>query len=686
MRLVSSAIGADRSTPTVGFLAALALALAATLTGPGTAGAVDLVSRALNGLAGNSASRGVSLNRDGSIVAFYSDATNLVVDDRAGLRDVFVWDAGTGALERVSVSSTGEPGNRDSHLAGGAPDLSGDGNVVAFYSDATNLVDGDNNGHSDVFVRIRDLGVGSADGVTEIVSVDSAGNQGNGPSLFPSISADGRVVAFQSLATNLIADDTNAAADIFVHDRETNTTERACDSVEPNRFSFAPALSADGNSLAFASAATNLVAGDTNGAIDIFVCTRNRGDGTFANGTLERVSLSTAGAQGNADSIVPAISGSGCFVAFKSEADNLVPDDRNHAVDVFVRVRGADVTELISARDPFAGSLSDGASANDGSFPPSISWNGRFVAFGSFATNLLVGDVNQFASVYVRDRLTDEIRLVDVNANGEQANAGTPDSPPSISGDARWIGFVSAAGNLTPPGVDLNFTNDVFRAANPLEPVTIDSVCCECEEDICVDPEDGICPTGCVPVCDAVCSDPGEPGSMCIPLTPPTATPTATATTTPATPTFTPTVTPTETPATPTFTSTLTPTETPATPVVTPTFTPTETPSTPVATPTFTRTDTPATPVVTPTITPTDTPATPVVTPATPTITPSPTTSVPAQTVTPTRTETQTPTPDVLYLDDDSCAIVAPEQLRHRRGLLWILLPALVWVARRRSA
>lgn len=636
-----------RTTATVGFAAVVVLTLACAA--PGAVGAIDLASRGLDGQAGNSASRGVGVNRDGSVVAFFSDATNLVLADRNSARDVFVWDTRNGLLERISVDGDGVAGNRDSHATGGAPSVSVDGNVVAFYSDASNLVANDTNAVSDVFVRVRDLGIGAIRGATELVSLGAAGEPANGASLYPSLSADGRFIAFQSLATNLIDGDTNGAADVFVYDRETGITERACDTVEPNGFSFAPALSADGNALAFASSAANLVTGDTNGAIDVFVCTRNRANGSFAAGSLERVSLSTAGAQGNADSIVPAISGSGCFVAFKSEADNLAADDRNHAVDVFLRVRGADVTELVSARDPAAGLSTEGATANDASFPPSLSGDGRFVAFGSFATNLLVGDVNQFASVYVRDRQTGKVRLVDVNDRGVQADAGTPDSPPSVSGDGHWIGFDSAAGNLTLPGIDANFRNDVFRADNPVVPDTVETVCCDCSDQTCAQPEDGICPTGCVPVCDAVCSDPGVPGVTCLEPTPTatgtvTGTPTATAS---ATQTAEPSATPTVTPTTP---ASATPTEGSPTPG---TQTPgTQTPGT--ATP---GTQTPGT------------------------ATPGTRTPV---TATPTHARTATPTPDIDYLDEDSCAVIAPERQRNRGGLVWMLLPAAALLAARR--
>lgn len=655
------------------------------------AGAVDLVSRALNGNTGNAASLGVASNADGTVVAFHSDADNLVSGDFQGVRDVFVWDSVQGVLDRVSVDSDGKAGNRASHGAGGAPSVSADGNLVAFYSDAFNLVPGDDNGHADVFVHTRDAGIGRMHGITERVSVRTDGLQGNGPSLFPSMSADGRYVAFQSLASNLVDGDTNGVADIFIHDRASGETERACDAVQANGFSFAPALSADGNTVAFASAATNLVPNDTNRAVDVFVCSRSLIDGSFRNGTIERVSLATSGIQGNADSILPAISGSGCHVAFKSEASNLFPDDRNNAVDVFVRLRGANVTELISAKSLAAGSTTQGSSANDISFPPSVSGDGRFIAFGSFATNLLVGDTNGLPSVYVRDRQTGGIRLVDVNAAGRQADGATPDAPPSLSSDATRIGFVSAASNLTPEGIDRNDTFDVFIADNVLGPATIENVCCECADETCADPENGICPTGCVAVCHATCSDPGVVGVACSPLTPPS---TPTATSTPdAGGTATETATPDET-ATPTPDETATPTEPSPTDTPAPTTaaaTPTETPTTPEATVTATTPSATVTPgTATPgTATPgTATPGTATPGTATPgTATPVPTTAGPA-TFTPTRTITAAPTASATSAsiprrwDDDSCAVLPAAESRSRAG--WLLLPALgVWWVRR---
>ncbi len=187
---------------------------------------------------------------------------------------------------RVSESSYGEEGNDDSFLAA----INSDGRFVAFDSQASNLVAGDTNGSRDVFVRDR------ATGVTERVSVDSNGGEGNGMSFLPAISSDGRFVAFESWASNLVQPDTNNASDIFVHDRLTGITERvSVDSGggQGNGPSDGSAISADGRFVAFVSSATNLVPEDSNGKRDIFVHDRETG-------ITGRVSVDSGGGQANA--------------------------------------------------------------------------------------------------------------------------------------------------------------------------------------------------------------------------------------------------------------------------------------------------------------------------------------------------------------------------------------------------
>ncbi|MFI5395531.1 MAG: hypothetical protein ACHQ9S_08360 [Candidatus Binatia bacterium] len=497
--LAPGARSSRRHRPSGGLALLIVLGLyAASFAAP--AGGASLISVGIKGVSGNGASSGVSLSADGSVVAFYSDATDLVPSDTNERRDVFVHDANaTPSTERVSVSSAGGQANGNSQGPGmaPAPAISDDGQIVAFHSDATNLVAGDNNGATDVFVRNRQAGS------TELVSVNLSGTSGNGASRFPSISADGRFVAFQSAASDLVSGDTNGAMDIFVRDRLSGTTERVC-GVQPNADSSSPSISADGNFVAFVSAATNLVPTQTNGQKNVFVCDRTTG-------TAELISVSTAGVPGNSDSIVPAISGDGNIVAFKSEADNLVPHDNNGVVDVFARDRAAGTTERVSVS--FAG-----GDANDGSFLPVVSRDGRFVAFGSSATNLVLHDFNNWPDVFIRDRQIGVTLLVDLTSDGSLANAGTPDVAPAISADGNHMGFVSFASNLAPN--DNNGLADVFTTANPF---------------VCAN--GGTCPSPLVCV-----------AGFC---TPPTPTPTAAATgtnTLPPTITPTPTSTPTPTP------------------------------------------------------------------------------------------------------------------------------------------
>jgi Tol biopolymer transport system component len=205
--------------------------------------------------------------------------------------------------------------------------MSAGGRFIAFESDATNLIPGDTNGSRDVFVRDRKTGT------TTRVSVGTGGVQGDGDSIYPSISADGRLVAFTSYATNLVPGDTNGGPDVFVRDRKTGTTRRVSlgpGGVQGDVGSGRLAISADGRFVTFESDDTNLVRGDTNEEWDIFVRDLHRG-------TTRRVSVGPGGVQGNSYSLDPAISADGRFVALESNATNLVPDDTNNALDVFVR-------------------------------------------------------------------------------------------------------------------------------------------------------------------------------------------------------------------------------------------------------------------------------------------------------------------------------------------------------------
>ena len=270
--------------------------------------------------------RGPSISGDGRFVGFTSLSANLVPGDLNSVDDVFVHDSATATTVRASEALGGGAGDRDSYFAS----LSGDGRYLAFASVATDLVPGDTNVQQDIFVR--DLVAGT----TERVSVATGGGEGHGFSFYPAISADGGHVAFHSLAADLVASDANAAGDVFVRDRIAATTviaSLADDGAQGNGTAFACAISAHGRHVAFDSVATNLVAGDTNGVDDLFVR-------DLLSGRTERVAVASDGTQGDLDSRIPALSANGRIVAFGSGATTLVAGDANGLLDVFVRDRG----------------------------------------------------------------------------------------------------------------------------------------------------------------------------------------------------------------------------------------------------------------------------------------------------------------------------------------------------------
>lgn len=341
-----------------------------------------------------------------------------------------------GTTERVSLG----PGGVQAGDFSSNPAISGEGRHVVFASVASNLVPGDGNGLRDVFLRDR------VTGATERASVGAAGAQANGPSFLPAISEDGRYVAFESGASNLVAVDTNGDGDVFLRDRATGATERVSvrsSGLQVNGASSQPAM-AGGRFVAFASAATNVVPGDTNRVIDVFL--RDR-----VAGVTERVSLGAGAAQANGASAKPAVSADGRYVAFTSDATNLASGDSNGVRDVFVRDRQTGVTRRVSVGG--GGAEADGPSAG-----PVISADGDDVAFTSDAANLVSGDGNDVPDVFVHNRATGDTRRVSVGPSGAEANG--PSAGASISGGGGLVSFESAATNLVVS--DTNKRNDVF--------------------------------------------------------------------------------------------------------------------------------------------------------------------------------------------------------------------------------
>jgi Tol biopolymer transport system component len=436
----SSSEGVDAMRIATSLVAALALAA------PSRAQQIARVSVDANGVEGNAPSggvlefqrRSVALSADGTVVAFASTASNLVAGDTNGVSDVFVVDLAAGTIERVSVDSAGAEADGGSF----APSLSADGKVVAFWSDATDLVANDTRGVADVFVHDRTTGA------TERASVNSKGIEGNGGSYRAALSSDGLLVAFESDATNFTANDTNSSTDIFLRDRVNGTTKRVSltsggGAPDPGGC-FDPALSADGTRVAFSARATNLVPGDTNGQYDVFVR-------DIVAATTVRVSVDSSGAQGNGTSWHPALSADGSTAAFESWASNLVAGDRNGAGDVFTYDLATGVTERASVDG--AGGEGDGSS-----FDVALSADGSFVAFTSDATNLATNDGNGAADVFLRDRAAGTTALLSVDVSNVAAD-GASDTL-ALSGDATKAAFASVATNLVPN--DTNGVCDVF--------------------------------------------------------------------------------------------------------------------------------------------------------------------------------------------------------------------------------
>ena len=440
---------------------------------------------------GNGYSDNPATSSDGRYTVFASDASNLVSGDTNGTRDIFIFDNQTNTTRRLNVSRQGAQANGPSNR----PAITANGRYVTFESNATNLVLGDTNGFSDIFV------VDTITGAISLLSVDSSGTQANNSSFRPSISSTGRYVTFESTATNLVSPATAVGiSHIYVRDRDVsgsgtfdtagNTStvlvSQSTAGVAGTGNSLQAVISADGNYIAFASDATNLVASDTNAQRDIFL--RNR-----TGGTTIRVSVASGGTEATGgDSRTPSISADGRYTAFASDATNLVVGDTNGVSDVFVYDRTTATTVRVSvstagveASDPSA------AGFKLGSINPSISSTGRYVAFASLASNLTAGDfvgqakatdANNSLDIFVRDRDVSASGTFDTGGNvattmvsvnkfgmqtitvlGQQSTSSS-DIFPSISADGRWVAYPSDAEGAS--GLSHTTTNLISQDAN----------------------------------------------------------------------------------------------------------------------------------------------------------------------------------------------------------------------------
>jgi len=376
-----------------------------------------------------------------------------------------VRDLVAGTTTLVSVNSAGTTsGNAGSTYSS----LSADGRVIGFSSFASDLVPNDTNNTTDVFVRNLETGV------TTLVSINSAGTaSGNRASFFSNISGDGRIVAFQSSASDLVANDSNGTwQDVFVRNLQTGTTilvsVAADGSGSGNSASSQPAVSADGRRVVFTSSATNLVTlNDSNNASDVFVRDLALGRTTLISVNREGTGTGTvvfiSGFEGSDITSEATISANGNIIAFVSDATDLVDNDptrpdRRANTDVFIRDVAAGTTTLVSVNREGTGS----ANLSSGFDNVEVSADGRFVVFDSNASDLVVNDTNLSTDVFVRDLQQPETTLVSRNASSTGSGDDRSFSP-SISPDGSAIVFHSDATNLV--ANDTNAELDVFTFA-----------------------------------------------------------------------------------------------------------------------------------------------------------------------------------------------------------------------------
>ncbi len=427
------------------FWVALALALPAQAQ-------IQRISVDSSGAQANRDSYEASISGDGSVVAFRSNAGNLVADDTNGTSDIFVNDLNSGVVERVSLADDGTELTSPRYNNHIRTSISADGNRIAFQNYGLA-------GFSYVLVRDR------AAATTTIVLPIDQGQGDKEARQEPALSDNGQIVAFHSqlnfqnalpVSARPIDDDYNASHDIFVYDLDTQPTppteriSRDSAGVEGRGGSYSASLSNDGRWVAFQSAADSFASSDNNLVPDVFVKDRQTG-------AIERVSVSSAGLEGDGESQQAMISGNGQYVVFRSRASNLVAGDDNGHWDIFVHDRSTGTTERVSVS-------SLGEQANHGSFSPDISDDGRYAVFRSNASNLVPDDSNQRFDIFVHDRSSGATARVSTGAGGEQANGHS--YRPAISGDGNWIVFESDATNLV--AGDTNRARDIFRVANPL--------------------------------------------------------------------------------------------------------------------------------------------------------------------------------------------------------------------------
>ncbi|MBL8802509.1 MAG: PD40 domain-containing protein [Planctomycetes bacterium] len=336
----------------------------------------------------------------------------------------FAGGGANGTTQRVSLTNLGQ----QVFAASRGASISRDGQRIAFESDAA-LVPADTNGHTDIYVFDR------SSGTLTFVSYTSLGFSANGPSRHVSISGDGRWVAYETLASNVSGLDFNGDWDVMLRDLQTGALERVTQL--PSEFAAAdeggrrPHVSFDGRYVVFDTYSEDYSALDANSVFDVYV--RDMQLDTF---TLVSVGFF---AQGNGSSTHAQISDNGRYVVFHSDASNFAFGDTNAESDVFVRDLQTGALTLVSR-------VPGGAIGNDASYAPTLSADGRYVAFNTFATNFKAGDANGAEDAFVFDRTLNVLNHVSATPNGAFASSGGGDA--SLSADGQSIAFVSSAPEL----------------------------------------------------------------------------------------------------------------------------------------------------------------------------------------------------------------------------------------------
>ncbi len=428
--------------PVIALLALFANLHSAPALGYGTTTRVSVDSRGNQGVLGGSGTPAIS--GDGRYVAFSSNSSNLAGSDSSlgQYPDIYVYDRQTGQTSRISDNATGKRA-----YASGGLSISADGRFVAFLPILSEIL-GCAKG-SQLVVHNRESG--------ENICVSTPPNFLLSTN-YSSLSVDGRYIAFDSIASNLVENDTNGERDVFLYDFQTQKTKRvSVDSAgnQPaksgsNLGSTDPAISADGRYVAFESGAKNLVAGDVDNKDDIFIHDTQTG-------VTGLISVSSSGIKGNGNSERPSISADGRYVAFDSDANNLVPGRSGNVKDIYVHDLQTHETSRVSVD-------STGKLANRFSTDPSISADGRYVTFTTEATNLISGDPHPEGGVFIHDRLMGQTTCVSIDLTGNHC-AGAAEA--LISTDGKYVAFTTGSPDLVVG--DTNGIGDVFVHARGVD-------------------------------------------------------------------------------------------------------------------------------------------------------------------------------------------------------------------------